>query len=355
MTRHRVAVVGCGIGRNHMLEGYLPHRDRFEVVAVCDLNPERLRPFATEFGIPRAVTDFAEVLRMPDVAVVDICTPPAVHKPMMLAALEAGKQVICEKPLVGSLRDADEVIAAEARARGRVMPIFQYRWGDGVARAKAIIDAGIAGKPHLGTVETAWLRGADYYAVPWRGKWETELGGTLVTHAIHPHDLLCELMGEVGSVFAETATRVNDIQVEDCAVASLVMRSGALVALSATIGSQVQITRLRLCFENVTFESTLSPYRPGDGPWTITAAGPAVQARIDALLEGWEEVPPRFEGQMRAYAEALDSGGPLPVTLADARRSLELLTALYHSAATGSRVTLPIGPEHPRYGGWQPR
>ena len=66
-----------------------------------------------------------------------------------------------------------------------LMPIFQYRYGNGVQKAKRIIDAGLAGKPYLATVETAWKRTAAYYAVPWRGKWATELGGVLVTHAIH--------------------------------------------------------------------------------------------------------------------------------------------------------------------------
>lgn len=88
----------------------------------------------------------------------------------------------------------------------------------------------------------------------------------LLSQAIHSHDLLTYLMGPVASVFARTATRVNPVEVEDCAVASLVMQSGALVSLSATLGSQNEISRLRLCFEHVTFESSQSPYSPGDDP-----------------------------------------------------------------------------------------
>jgi predicted dehydrogenase len=161
-------------------------------------------------------------------------------------------------------------------------------------------------------------------------------------------------MGDIATVFARTATRVNPIETEDCAVASLVMESGALVSLAATLGSQKEISRLRFCFEHVTFESSLLPYLPGEDPWQIIPSSPESGARIDEALADFAAVRPGFEGLMNAYHAALESGGPLPVTMADARRSLELITALYHSAETGEAVSLPIGPGHPKYGGWQP-
>ena len=354
MTRRRVAIVGCGVGRRHMEEGYRPHADRFEVVLACDLDAARLHAFLADYAIPDGTTDFAAVLARPDIDIVDICTPPLVHREQVLAALRAGKEVVCEKPLVGNLADMDAIIAAAAGARTRVMPIFQYRYGDGFQKALHLVRGGIAGKPYIGTVETCWKRGAAYYGVPWRGRYDTELGGTLLAHAIHPHDLLCELMGPVETVFARAATRVNPVEVEDCAVASLVMRSGALVSLAATTGSHHEITRLRLCFEHVTFESSLGPYNPGADPWRITPADDAAAARIADSLAGWQSVAPRFTGQMAAYAEALDGGGPLPVTLEDARRSLELVTALYHSADTGGVVSLPLRAGHPKYADWRP-
>jgi predicted dehydrogenase len=352
--RWTVAVIGCGIGRSHIAEGYARLRDKFDLQVICDLNEERLAAVGDEFAVPRRTTSFDDVLAMADIDIVDICTPPTLHFPQAMAALAAGKQVICEKPLVGSLQEVDRIAAAEASARGRIMPVFQYRYGNGLQKARHIVEQGLAGKPYLGTVETAWLRGAKYYSVPWRGRFETELGGALLTHAIHSHDILTYLMGEVASVFARTATRVNNIEVEDCAVASLVMQSGALASLAATLGSAREISRLRLCFEHVTFESSLAPYAPGDDPWQIVATSPEAEARIARALEGWTPVASRFEGLMASYCEALETGGPLPVTLADARRSLELITALYHAAETGAAVSLPIGKDHPKYGGWRP-
>ena len=348
-----VAVVGCGIGRTHIFEGYSRHPDKFKVLVVCDLSEERRTAVAAEFNVPRHTASFEEVLAMPDVDIIDVCTPPGLHFEQTLAALKAGKHAVCEKPLVGSLAEVDALIQAEKTYGRTILPIFQYRYGNGVQRAKRLIDLGIAGKPYLGTVETSWWRTADYYAVPWRGKWATELGGVLVTHSIHNHDLLMYLMGDAEQVFARIATRVNDIEVEDCASASLRLKSGALASLSATLGSTRQISRLRLCFENITFESGLEPYRPGDDPWQIIAANQAVQDRIDDALKGWQHVPTRFEGLFAEYAPGLETG-KLPVTLADARRALELVTAIYTSAATDLPVDLPMGADSALYKSWLP-
>lgn len=352
--RWTVAVIGGGIGRSHIEEGYARLPEQFEVRVLCDLNEERLATVGDEFSIPRRTTSFDEVLAMADIDIVDIATPPGLHFPQAMAALAAGKQVVCEKPLVGSLAEVDKLAAAEAKAAGRLLPIFQYRYGDGLQKARRIVELGVAGKPYLATVETAWQRGAKYYSVPWRGRWETELGGALLTHAIHAHDLLTYLMGDIASVFARTATRINAIEVEDCAVASLQMQSGALASLSVTLGSAKEISRLRLCFEHVTFESSLAPYAPGDDPWQIIPTSPEAETRIAAALADWSHVPSRFEGLMASYHRALETGGPLPVTIADARRSLELITALYHAAETGDAVALPIGPTHPKYASWRP-
>ena len=350
-----VAVIGCGIGRSHIAEGYAKHTDKFRVLALCDLNRERLATVGDEFTVQRRTASFDDVLGMTDIDVVDICTPPALHVAQTLAAIAADKHVICEKPLAGSLAEVDRLVAAERTARRRIMPVFQYRFGNGLQKAKHIVELGLAGKPYLATVETAWKRTAAYYSVPWRGKWETELGGVLVTHAIHSHDLMTCLMGPIASVFARTATRVNPIEVEDCAVASLEMKSGALVSLAATLGSQTEISRLRFCFEHVTFESSLGPYRPGDDPWIIQPASPEAEARVASALADWRFVPSRYEGLLAAYHAAIVENAPLPVTLADARHSLELITALMHSAETGLAVPLPIGPKHPKYRGWHPQ
>ena len=144
-----VGVVGCGIGRSHIVEGYVPNAAKFKVLALCDLNAERLNAVADEFGVERRIASFDDLLAMDDIDVIDICTPPGLHFSMVMAALKAGKHVICEKPLVGSLAQVDAVMEEEKRSTGMLMPVFQYRFGNGIEQAKAIIDAGIAGKRKL--------------------------------------------------------------------------------------------------------------------------------------------------------------------------------------------------------------
>ncbi|MEP7084941.1 MAG: Gfo/Idh/MocA family oxidoreductase, partial [Betaproteobacteria bacterium] len=209
----------------------------------------------------------------------------------------------------------------------------------------------------VSSAETAKKRGPDYYAVPWRGKFASELGGVLLTQAIHIHDLLLWLIGPVTDVACFKTTRVNPIEVEDCAVATLRLADGSLASLTATLGSARQVTRLRLCFENVTFEKQCfdeDSARPGNEPWTTIPKTPEMGAEIERRMR---EIGPQktwFARQYELFHDAIQTKEPFPVTLADARISLELITALFDSSATGAVTHLPIGPEHPLYHGWIP-
>ena len=348
-----VGIVGTGIGRFHV-RAYQRLPDQFEVLAICDLDESRAREAAAEHTIPHVFTDLDEMCRMDDLDVIDICTPSHLHAAQVQQVLAAGKHAVCEKPVAGSLKEVDALILAEARSGRRVMPIFQYRFGHGVQKLALLIAEGVAGRAYLTTVETAWRRRADYYAVPWRGRWETELGGALVTLAIHAHDLLYYVLGPARSVFARTATLVNPIETEDCISASLEMADGSLASLSVTTGSAAELSRHRFCFSGLTAESNTQPYGNTADPWTFTGDSPETAEQIERTLARYVPQPEGFAGQFYRFHQALREGTELPVTLADARASLELITAMYHSARTGQVVELPLGREHPGYAGWRP-
>ncbi len=366
MTKLRAAIIGCGwVADSHAEDGFLALPDQFDLAIACDLDAQRATDFAARHAIAETSTSFAAVLARADIDVVSICTPPSLHFAMTMAALDAGKHVICEKPFVASLDEADHIIARQHESKARVMPIFQYRFGTGIKRVKHAIDSGLAGRGYVHAVETAWKRGPDYYEVAWRGKFATELGGVLLTQSIHMHDLMMYLLGPAEAVAAFKTTRVNPIEVEDCAVASLKMADGSLVSLTATLGSQLQITRMRFCFENVTFEIDTGHQgdggpgaagRPGDPEWVMIPKTPEIGAKIQAVMDSVAPyAEPRFARQFALFHKALETGGDFPVTLADARRSLELITAIFHSNETGQAVHLPIGADHPKYRGWVPR
>lgn len=327
-------------------------RDRFTVVAVCDPDDNRSGPVVERIGA--TACSFDDILTRDDVEVVHICTPPNLHLEQCIAALDAGKHVVCEKPVVASLADVDRLIAAEANAPGRLMPVFQYRFGNGLQQVKALVDAGVAGTAYTSTVEVAWRRRADYYAAPWRGRWATELGGVLLSQAIHALDMLTYIAGPPARVFCRATTRVNDIEVEDCVAASLEMRDGSLATVSATLGSPEEISRHRFHFDAFSAESNTSAYSSSARPWTITPDTDDAGTAIDDVLAGWVDGPEEWEGQFLRWADALDAGVDPPVTLHDARASLELVTALYSSARTGADVALPLLDTHPLYESWAP-
>ncbi len=351
----RVGVVGCGIGRQHVA-AYRSLPSQFRVTAVCDIDQATARAVAAEAGpaSPRIAADLAELCRLEDVDVIDICTPPHLHHEQSLQALAAGKHVICEKPLARSLQQVDELSAAEAQSGRRLMPIFQYRFRAGLQKLKLLVDSGVAGRAYLTTVETAWRRRADYYDVPWRGKWKTEMGGPMFSLATHAHDAMTYILGPVKSVFARMATRVNPIETEDCVSASLEMGDGSLCSLSVTTGSAQQISRHRFCFRNLTAESNTEPYSNTSEPWTFTADSPEAERRIRETLARYEPMPEGFAGQFYRFYQAMQPEGELPVTLADARAAVELVTAAYYSARTEKPAALPLRSDHPYYAGWQP-
>lgn len=165
--------------------------------------------------------DSQAVLDDDSIDIIDVCLPPHLHFDVTLAGLKAGKHVICEKPLVRSVREVDVLIDAATEAQRQVFPVFQYRYGHGLHQLQALIHAGLAGKPYAASLETHWNRDSDYYAVAWRGTWTGESGGAVLGHAIHNHDLLTYVMGPIRSLSAITTTRVNPIEVEDCAAISL--------------------------------------------------------------------------------------------------------------------------------------
>ena len=347
-----VAVIGLGIGQMHVWS-WRRMKDRFAVVAVADPDETRANDTAERTGA--AIVTFDEALERDDVAIVDVCTPPSLHLEQITAALAAGKHVVCEKPLVASLRDCDRLAEAEAASAGRLMPIFQYRFGNGLQKLKALVDRGIAGPAYTSSVEVAWRRRAEYYAVPWRGRWATELGGVLLSQAVHAIDMLTYIAGPPRRVFARVTTRVNEIEVEDCAAISLELVDGSLATITATLGSDQEITRHRFHFAALSAESGTSAYESSADPWDLHPDHEEAAVAMAEVLDGWAPRAEGWWGQFERFGDWLDGTVPeLPVTLADARASIELITAMYDSARRGVDVELPLPPDHPLYESWLP-
>lgn len=344
----RIAILGAGgIGAQHGTA--LAGLGCWTITHVCDLNADLAGPLAARLGA-EATGQIDRVLADPSVDVVDICLPPMLHVPTALRALAAGKHVICEKPIAGSLADIARLRAALGDRR--LFPVFQYRYGRAFRRMAALRDAGLLGAPRLASLETHWDRNAAYYAVPWRGKWAHEMGGAVLSHAIHMHDLICGLFGPVAEVDALTATLINPIETEDCAAIALRMANGALVTSSVTLGAAGDQSRLRLVYEQATVESARLPYTPGAADWVVQARDPARQAAMDAVQVA--DAPEGFAGYFADIAAALTGRPSTAVGFDDGAASIELVTAIYRSAREGRRIALPLAPDGPLWQGWGP-
>ncbi|MBL55426.1 MAG: oxidoreductase [SAR116 cluster bacterium] len=353
MRRLRVGIVGAGIGAEHF-QAYLALTDRFEVRYMCDLDDARAAQAVSGRKAVTITRNLDQILADPKIDLVDICLPPHLHLSACSAALQAGKDVICEKPLVASLAEADQLADMMQQTGREVFPVFQYRYGAGAAKLQKLMAVGLAGTPLVGSLETHWHRDEAYYAVDWRGSWAGERGGAILGHAIHIHDWLSFAFGEIDSVFAYLATRVNEIEVEDCASLSIRMRSGALITSSVTLGAATDTSRLRFCFSGLTAESGLEPYKLADSDWQFIARAPQRQTEIESVLADLTPPLSGFQGLFAAIYDHLVSGQGDIVSFADGRRSIEFVTAVYRSAREGKQIHLPLNEDNPLYHSWLP-
>lgn len=350
MTPYRTAIIGVGKSVSNHLNAIRAMDTRIVLAAVVDLDEERVRAVSAAHGIPHWYTDTAEMLRQEKPDLVQIVTPPASHKALSIAAMEAGAWVLCEKPLCASLAEFDEIRQAEDRTGCFVSTVFQWRFGSAAKHLKHLIDTQVLGKPLVGVCNTLWYRPQAYYDVPWRGKWKTEIGGPTMTLGIHLTDLFLWLMGDWTELTAMAGTLDRTIEVEDVSMALIRFRNGLMGTITNSALSPRQHTYLRLDFQQASIEvNALYRYRNED--WTFSLPDGVNNPQ---LLDQWSQLTDNESGshdaQLRDLLDAMDQGVRPPVSGDEARRSLEFGASLYKSVFTGARVTRgEITPQDPFY------
>ena len=332
-----VAIVGTG-GIAAIHAGDLEWmQGRAKIVAAVDTDPDRLDAFCTTWSVPRRYSDLDDLLNSERPDVVTLATPPGLHAPQALACLERGLTVLCEKPPALSLAEFDSMIAAERRGGGRLATVFQHRFGSGAASLRHLLESGAAGAPMTAVCNTLWYRPDEYFAVPWRGKWEVEGGGPTMGHGIHQMDLLLSILGPWQEVVAVTARRARPTATEDLSAAIVTFESGVVATVVNSLLSPRETSYLRFDLSVATVELE-HVYGYGDGNWTVTP----VAGHEDAVRAAWEAGPKGLNSghraQYTAVFDALEAGTPPPATSAQARDTMELVAAIYASAFTGSRV-----------------
>jgi predicted dehydrogenase len=331
----RVGIIGFGqIGRVHVQA--LARCPDAEVVAV-----------SRRQGPPADVTvawhaDFRELLRRPDVDLVAVCTPSGDHAAQALAALEAGKAVVVEKPLALTLADGERVVRT-ARERGRFLSVISQRRTEPAVRAlKEALAAGHLGQPVLGEALVRWHRDQRYYdSAPWRGTRALD-GGVLMNQAIHAIDLLRWFLGPVAEVAGATATLARRIEAEDTAAATLRFGSGALGVIAATTATHPGLpAELNIFGER----GLVALHDAAVVRWDV----PGVPAPPAAEAPGSGSADPMTIGdlghlrQWRDILAAYREGRPPLVTGEDGLAAIATILAIEESSRTGR----PVRPHDP--------
>ena len=353
MSKLRFAIIGCGrIAPNHVA-AYLNNQAELELVGVCDLIPEKMDELLDSAKIPEGekekihkYLDYRELLQAEKPQLVAITTDSGSHAQIALDCIEAGSNLIIEKPIAMSLIDADEIIK-QAKDRGvTVCACHQNRFNKSIQKIRAALEEGKFGRLLHGTAHIRWNRGKDYYTqATWRGTWEKD-GGALMNQCLHNIDLLRWMMGdEIEEVFAYTDRLAHPyIEAEDLGLALIKFKNGSYGAIEGT--TNVYPSNL---------EETL--YIFGE-TGTVKAGGKSVNIieewRFADDTENAEEVKARFAenppnvygfGHTPLYKDVIESikKGCAPYIDAEAgRRALELVLAIYKSAKEGRPIKLPL-------------
>lgn len=347
----KVAVVGAGSISTVHIEGFLRFQDRCKIVAVCDAFVENAQNKIDRYQLDaKLVQDYKDLLNE-DIDLVTICTPPHLHAEIAVDFLDAGIHVLIEKPMAASLEECDRIIEAANRSGKIVSVVAQNRFRNSWMKLKSVIDSGIAGKIVHAQVDSHWWRGRSYYDMWWRGTWEKEGGGPTLNHAVHHIDALLWMRGNPSKVVASMSNVAHDnAEVEDLSVAILHYPDGGLGQITSSVvhhGEEQQII-----FQGLNARIST--------PWRVAAnkarsngfpeANKDMEAEIQKYYDSLPDLP--YEGhtaQIDNVLTAIENGTPVLIDGISGRKTLELITAIYKSASTGTAVELPLKPDDPFY------
>jgi len=335
----RFAIVGCGAIAPMHAEA-IGRAEGAALVAVVYRRAEQARAFADARGIAWE-PGLPSLLRRRDIDAVSVCTPSGLHAEMAVAAMEAGKDVVVEKPLAITLAQADAAIEA-ARRTGRILAVIsQLRFAPDVAEAKRAIAEGRLGRLLLADLSMKYFRSQEYYdSAGWRGTWAMDGGGALMNQGIHGVDLLLHLVGAPKTVYGYARTLARQIEVEDTAVAVAELEDGCLATITGTTSVTPGFPR-RLAIHGergsiVLEEARIVKWEVQGEPVRAPTAAPTIAASSVPTAIGSDE----FASQYQAIVHSLRERRPPPVGGEEARRAVATVLAIYESSRSGRPVTM---------------
>ncbi|MHB8216276.1 MAG: Gfo/Idh/MocA family protein [Candidatus Sulfotelmatobacter sp.] len=356
-SRLKTAIVGCGkvAGTHALAYQALPNS---ELVSVCDISGDRAQAFARNLQV-NAYTDLAEMLEREHVDVLSVCTQHTQHPAAVEMAAAAGVHVISEKPLAVDLASCDRAIAAARAAGIKLGVISQRRWYEPVQRMKEAIDAGKIGKPVLAIVNMlGWREPAYYRSDPWRGTWEGEGGGVVVSQAPHYLDLMSWFMGPAVELHGYWDNYNHPgIEVDDTVLASVRFKNGGMgsIVLSNSqrpgLWGKIHIHGSSGASVGAETDSG-SPFISGvtekmDPPFNDIWTVPGEEQNLSTWnredrSRSWDVMTHYHQVQLADFLSAVSEDREPSVDAEAGRRVVELFTAVYRSQRECSPQRLPL-------------
>ena len=312
-----------------------------ELIAIFDTIFESAKRLAEEFHC-RAYGSIGEFLADPAVEAVTIATPSGMHGSVAIQAANAGKHILCEKPLEITLEKVDKVIEACDKNNVLLSPVFQNRFTKPVQLVHQAVRSGRFGRMVLASAQMRWYRDPAYYASStWRGTWDLDGGGALMNQAIHTIDLLLYINGAPQEVFAFSGTLTHSIEVEDNLCAAVKYRNGSFGTIEVSTSCAPGFPK-RLEFSGS--DGTVAFEEDTITRWEFTKSLPqdeeilkSISGKIDAK---GGSAPMNIStmghrSQIYDLADAIIKGRTPFLDGREGRRAIELICGIYESARTG--------------------
>jgi UDP-N-acetyl-2-amino-2-deoxyglucuronate dehydrogenase len=344
-----VAIVGCGMIAGFHVRALADVPDA-KVVALVSRNMVSARKLAESEKLDcDCYTDLTAVLARKDVHIVIVTTPSGAHLEPAVAAARAGKHVVVEKPLEITLERCDRIIDECDRAGVQLCTIFPSRFADANVALRQAVDAGKFGRLTLGETTCKWWRPQSYYDEGgWKGTRALDGGGALMNQAIHTVDLLLWMMGPVSHISGFTATLAHErIEVEDTAVACLRFANGALGVIQATTSVHPGLPKTIAIHGD---RGTAIIEQEDVVRWEFrpeTEADRAIRSRFAQRVgaSGGASNPAAISHvyharQLADFLKAIKTGTRPRVDGREGRKAVEVILAIYQSAATNRVVQL---------------
>lgn len=344
----KYALIGCGrIATNHV-KAVL--NNQLEFIAACDIERENIESLLAKHDLQndasiKRYTDYKKMIEENELELISIATESGIHAEIALYCIDHGINVIIEKPMAMSMRDANEIIRRSEEKHVKVAACHQNRFNIAVQEMRKAMEAGRFGKLSHGSIHVRWNRNEGYYTqAPWRGKWASD-GGALMNQCIHGIDLLRWMMGdEVEEVYGQTRQQFHHyLEAEDVGMAVVKFKNGAIGTIEGTTNVYPQNLEETL----YVFGEKGTVKIGGKSTNNIDVWDFADEDEADKKNKGLEEATSNVygNGHTSLFADMMDAIEHDRKPYVDAvagRNALEMVLAIYKSQKTGMPVKLPL-------------